>query len=89
MANGGKRPGSGRKGKAEEIQLIEKLGPMAPDAFDAIAKGVKTGDYSYVKLFMEYYAGKPRERVDITSLGEKLQNIQVEIIRNTVDKGSE
>ena len=63
---GGKRIGAGRKPKSEEIQLIEKLTPLEPLAFEALTKGLKSGDFKYVQLFYNYYAGKPRETKDIT-----------------------
>lgn len=65
-ANNGGHSNGGRKSKAEEIKLIEKLTPMAPDAFKALAKGLKDGDFRFVKLFMEYYAGKPTEHKEIS-----------------------
>ena len=64
--NGGAREGAGRKPKAEEIQLIEKLTPLEPLAFAALMKGLEQGDFKYVQLFYNYYAGKPRETKDIT-----------------------
>jgi len=66
MAHGGKREGSGRKSKADEINLIEKLSPLEDAAFLALKDGVERGDFKYVQLFYNYYAGKPRETKDIT-----------------------
>ena len=63
--NGGNK-NAGRKPKAEEIALIEKLTPLEPLAFDALMKGLEKADFKYVKLFYNYYAGKPRETKDIT-----------------------
>ena len=73
--NGGKREGAGRKSKADEILLIEKLTPMAPEAFAALHEGIKNKDFRFVKLFLEYYAGKPKESKDITSGGEVIKTI--------------
>jgi len=56
----------GRKPKSEEVALIEKLTPLEPLAFEALTKGLKSGDFKYVQLFYNYYAGKPRETKDIT-----------------------
>ncbi len=64
--NGGKREGSGRKPKADEVQLIEKLTPLEPLAFDALEQGLKDKDFRYVQLYYNYYAGKPRETKDIS-----------------------
>lgn len=66
MAHGGKRQGAGRKSKADEISLIEKLSPLEDIAFNALKAGVEKGDFKYVQLFYNYYAGKPRETKDIT-----------------------
>jgi len=65
MAHGGKRQGAGRKPKAEELNLIEKLTPLEDAAYQALRKGVESGDFKYVQLFYNYYAGKPRETKDI------------------------
>ena len=63
--NGGNK-NAGRKPKAEEVALIEKLTPLEPLAFEALMKGLENGDFKYVQLFYNYYAGKPRETKDIT-----------------------
>jgi len=63
---GGKREGAGRKPKAEEIALIEKLSPLEPLAFAALEKGLEKGDFKFTQLFYNYYAGKPRETKDVT-----------------------
>lgn len=69
MTHGGARPGAGRKSKAEEVKLIEKLTPMADDAFEALQKGVKKGDFQFIKLFLEYYAGKPTDTIEMAHSG--------------------
>ena len=66
MARGGARKGAGRKSKAEEVDLIEKLSPLEDIAYQALKKGVESGDFKYVQLFYHYYAGKPKETKDIT-----------------------
>lgn len=63
--NGGHKT-AGRKSKAEEVELIERLTPLEPKAFDALKAGIEKGDFKYVQLFYNYYAGKPRETKDIT-----------------------
>jgi hypothetical protein len=63
--NGGNK-NAGRKPKSEEVALIEKLTPLEPLAFDALKEGLSKGDFKYVQLFYNYYAGKPRETKDIT-----------------------
>ena len=68
---GGKRENAGRKSKAEEVQLIEKLGALEPLAFMALEKGLENGDFKFTQLFYNYYAGKPRETKDITVTNEQ------------------
>mgnify|MGYP003968232583 CR=1 FL=1 len=66
MAHGGKRIGSGRKSKADEIDLIEKLTPLEDAAYQALKAGVESGDFKYVQMFYNYYAGKPTETKNIS-----------------------
>lgn len=68
--NGG-HPNSGRKSKAEEVALIEKLTPLEPLAFAALEKGLERGDFKFTQLFYNYYAGKPRETKDVTLISEQ------------------
>jgi hypothetical protein len=63
--NGGHKT-AGRKSKAEEVNLIEKLSPLEDAAYIALKDGVERGDFKFVQLFYNYYAGKPRETKDIT-----------------------
>lgn len=63
--NGGHKT-AGRKSKAEEVQLIERLTPLEPKAYEALKAGIEKGDFKYVQLFYNYYAGRPRETKDIT-----------------------
>jgi hypothetical protein len=70
MPAGGARIGSGRKSKAEELKLIEKLTPMESEALEALQKGVKKGDFNFLKLYFEYYFGKPSETLALEHSGE-------------------
>ena len=63
---GGKREGSGRKPKIEEVQLIDKLTPLEPLAFEALKDGLEKKDFKFVQLYYNYFAGKPKETKDIT-----------------------
>ena len=66
--NGGHSNG-GRKPKAEEQKLIENLTPMNPLALKALNKAIKAEEQWAIKLFFEYFYGKPQQRVDVTSNG--------------------
>jgi hypothetical protein len=66
MSWGGKRDGSGRKSKADEFKLLDKLSPMEDLFIQVLHDGLKKGDYKFAQLFANYYYGKPRETQDIT-----------------------
>ena len=66
MGHGGIRAGAGRPSKADEVNLIEKLTPLEDSAYLALKDGVERGDFKFVQLFYNYFAGKPRETKDIT-----------------------
>jgi len=70
--NGGARKGAGRKSKSEEQKLIENLTPMNAMALESLEKGLEKKEQWAVKLFFEYFYGKPQQRVDVTSNEETL-----------------
>jgi hypothetical protein len=57
----------GRKPKAEEQRLIETLEPMHPIALDALKKALDDRQSWAVKLFFEYFYGKPTTVVDLNT----------------------
>ena len=83
--NGGARKNAGRKSKSEEQKLIENLTPMNGLALDSLQKGLEKKEQWAVKLFFEYFYGKPQQRVDVTSNDE---SINMPLI-NFVDSGTE
>ncbi len=62
--NNGGNKNAGRKPKAEEQQLVEKLTPHEPTALKALGDALKDGQGWAVKLFMEYKYGKPKQTID-------------------------
>ncbi len=69
--HGGVRKGAGRKPKAEEMKLIERLDSII-DSDVALAKLgelVAKGDLRAIQTYLSYRYGKPKESVDITSEG--------------------
>ena len=70
--HGGKRNGAGRKTKAEEQKLIENLTPMNTIALESLQKGLEKKEQWAVKLFFEYFYGRPQQRVDVTSNEETI-----------------
>lgn len=61
---GGAREGAGRKSKAEEQSLIEKLSPLEPLAFDALKEALNDKKDWAVKLFFQYNFGMPKQVID-------------------------
>lgn len=80
--NGGARPNAGRKAKAEEVKLIESLTPLAPAALEALKRGIASGEFPFVKLFYEYYAGKPTDKLDVVSNGQTIGQAQEVVIKD-------
>jgi len=69
--NGGHKT-AGRKSKAEEQNLIEKLTPFEDEALKQLEESVKAGHSWAIKMYFEYKYGKPKESKDITTNGESI-----------------
>lgn len=65
--NGGARKGAGRKPKADEQKLIERLTPLSSKGFKALENGLDGNQSWAVKLFLEYMYGKPTQQMDINA----------------------
>ena len=67
--NGGAREGAGRKPKAQEQKLIERLDAIidTDEALNQLGKLVAKGDLRAVQLYLSYRYGKPKERIDLNS----------------------
>jgi hypothetical protein len=61
---------SGRKPKSVEIELIEKLKPLEPKAFELLKEGLDSGDFKYLRLYLLYRYGRPREQKEINITSE-------------------
>ena len=61
---GGAREGAGRKAKADEQSLIEKLSPLEGIAFEALTNALNDGKDWAVKLFFQYKFGMPKQTID-------------------------
>ena len=83
--NGGARQGAGRKPKAIEQKLIERLDAIIDkdEAISKLGELVAKGDMRAVQLYLNYRYGKPKESVDINS-SEGL-NINFRELINFVD----
>jgi hypothetical protein len=61
---GGARIGAGRKSKAEEQSLIEKLTPLEAKAFEALTNALRDEKDWAVKLYFQYKFGMPKQVID-------------------------
>jgi hypothetical protein len=73
--NGGKREGSGRKPKSDELALIEALSPYDDVAKAKLIEGVKEGSFHHLKLFYEYRYGKPKQLIGVITENETLEQV--------------
>ena len=62
--HGGKRNGAGRKSKAEEQKLVEKLSPLEEDALKKFGIALKSGDKWAIELFFKYMYGLPKQQIE-------------------------
>lgn len=70
--NNGGNKNAGRKPKADEQQLIEKLSPLEPLAYKALKNALKEEQQWAVSMWFAYFNGKPRERKDINMSGDMI-----------------
>lgn len=79
MADGRKNNGghktAGRKPKADEIKMIERMdATLAPkEAWEALADKVKEGDTQAIKTWLAYRYGQPKQSVDHTTNGNEIK----------------
>ncbi len=66
-SNNGGHKTAGRKSKADEQKLIEKLTPLDEKAFKALEEGINAGHNWAVKLYFEYRYGKPQQSLEVTT----------------------
>jgi len=69
--NNGGNKNAGRKPKAEEAKLIERLDNIInrDEVIEILGNKIKQGDQRAMTLYFNYRYGKPKESVDITSEG--------------------
>jgi len=66
---GGRRLGSGRKPKADEFKLVEKLDNVIDNeiALKKLGELIAKGDIRAIQIYFNYRYGKPKEKIDINS----------------------
>jgi len=74
---------SGRKPKAVEQKLIEKLSPLEPLTFKALTAAIKEGKDWAVKLFFQYNYGMPKQIIEQTTIPPVTEIVLVDAISNT------
>lgn len=65
----------GRPSKTDEQVLIERLTPMSDEAHRQLQLAVTAGEQWAIKLWFEYFYGKPKQSLDIQ--GEQKQIIVI------------
>jgi hypothetical protein len=67
--HGGSRQGAGRKPKADESKLIERLDNVIDSniVLQKLGELVSKGDIRALQLYFNYRYGKPKEKIDINS----------------------
>ena len=92
MADGRKNNGgnknAGRKPKAVEQKLIEKLSPLDPEAFKQLRLKMKEGEKWAIELFFKYKYGMPKQSIESTNINinEELTEAEVITIKKAMDK---
>lgn len=78
MAHGGKRKGSGRKPKADEIRLIETMDAVkAPiEVWEELSVKVEEGDTNAIKTWLSYRYGQPKQSVDHSIIENKTLTVE-------------
>tara|TARA_R110002072_G_scaffold4468_1_gene31186 strand:+ start:322 stop:588 length:267 start_codon:yes stop_codon:yes gene_type:complete len=57
---------SGRPSKADEIKMIERLSPLDDLAFQKLKEGIERDEFAYLKLWMYFRFGRPKQIQDVT-----------------------
>ena len=78
--HGGVRPNSGRKSKAEEQQLVERLSPFQDLGLEKLVAAMRLGEQWAIKMYFEYMYGKPTQRIEQTGKDGQPLTINVGII---------
>jgi hypothetical protein len=81
--NNGGHSNGGRKPKAEEQKLIEKLSPMEATAHAKLSEAIELGKDWAIKMFFEYMYGKPKQIIEQTNLTPFTEIILVDATKDS------
>jgi len=84
--NNGGHSNGGRKSKAEEQQLIEKLSPMEEEVLKKFAFNIKAGEKWAIELFFKYMYGLPKQIIDANVTNTVIQPIFPDVQKDNSDK---
>lgn len=76
---GGARPGSGRKKRMQEEELVEKLSPYEDLFFEALESKLKEKDSKIMDLYAKYYFGEQVKKIE-SKIEGTLSGLTVEVI---------
>ena len=69
--NGGAREGAGRKPKADEQKLVERLSPYDDEALNVLIEAVREKEKWAVQMFFNYRYGRPVETQRVFNIEEQ------------------
>lgn len=61
--------------KSELQDAYENLKPFLPEALQQLEYAIKAGEKWAIELWFKYFFRLPKQETDITTQGEKIQNI--------------
>jgi len=79
----------GRKSKAEEQLLVEKLSPLEATAHAKLKESIELGKDWAIKMYFEYMYGKPKQMIEQTNLNVdagKLTKEEIQEINEQLNK---
>lgn len=84
---GGAREGAGRKRKADEAKLIEKLDNIIDhdDVIRIMRRMIFDDDFRALQLYMNYRFGKPQDKLDVTTDGAPVDFPMISFIKKQKD----
>lgn len=79
-----------KRGLSERTKILNELFDpnKATQVFEKLQEQALTGDLEAIRLFMAYCFGKPKESLDVTTDGDKISSLQVEIIRRSANEAA-